>query len=325
MSAESVRPSRLAAAPMALFATVMGLGGLSLAWRRAHEVFGASALIGEALMALAGLAFVVVALVQIARAIRHPHAHLAEFRHPVAGNFVPAFTVATALMAAGLAPYAPALARGVWVFASSLHLVFAFLILRRWFTQTRDEAEASPAWFIPVVGNLLMPVVGVPLGFEAASWLFFSVGAMFWLILAPVMTHRLFFVGTLPERALPSLFILLAPPAVGGLAAIALNDGGVSVVSHVLFGFGLFIAALTASLLGRIAKTHFAIGWWALTFPCAAFASLGLAYAQKLPSLATTLIAGAALTFASLIVGLVFVLTLRALARGEFLPTGQRE
>ena len=50
---------------------------------------------------------------------------------------VPASTVATAIMAAGLAPYAPAFARGVWIAAASVHLLFAFLILRRWFTERR--------------------------------------------------------------------------------------------------------------------------------------------------------------------------------------------
>ena len=88
-------PSRLAHAPMALFATVMGLGGLALAWRRAHVVLGAPAAVGEGLMLLAALAYLVVAGVQIARALRHRGAHLAEFRHPVTASFVPASTVAT--------------------------------------------------------------------------------------------------------------------------------------------------------------------------------------------------------------------------------------
>lgn len=313
-------PSRLAAAPMSLFAIVMGLAGCALAWRKATDLFGVPGAIAEALMAVAALAYVAIVAVQVARAVRFPGAHLAEFRDPAKSNFVPAFTVATALLAAGVEPYAVGLARTLWVFAAGLHVLFAFVLLRRWFTERLDLSDASPAWLIPVVGNLLMPVVGMPLGFTAASWFLFSVGAAFWLILAPVLTSRLFFGEPLEEKQVPSLFILLAPPAVGGLAVIALNGGDLSAVSHVLMGFGTFIALLTASLIGRVAATHFAIGWWALTFPCAAFANLAQTYALKFPSLAPQLAAGVGLAFASMIVAVVAVLTVRALAQGDLVP-----
>lgn len=315
-----VTPSRLSAAPMALFAIVMGLAGAALAWRKAADLFGAPEAIAEALMGVAGLAYVAIVAVQVVRALRFPGAHLAEFHDPARSSFVPAFTVATALMAAGIEPYSIGAARALWVFAAGLHVLLAFLLLRRWFTEPRDLSEASPAWFIPVVGNLLMPVVGVPLGFTVASWFLFSVGAVFWLILAPVMTSRLFFGTPLPEKQVPSLFILLAPPAVGGLAVIALNGGDLSVVSHALLGFGTFIALLTASMIGRVVATHFAIGWWALTFPCAAFANLAQTYALEFPGLAPRLAAGAALAFANLIVAAVAVLTMRALVAGDLVP-----
>ncbi len=202
-------------------------------------------------MLLAGLAFGAVAAVQVARLVRYPHAHVAEFSDPKSANLVPALTVASAIVTGGLAPCAEPVARVIWVAAAGLHLALAFVIARRWFAEQREEEEASPAWFIPVVGTLLMPVVGVPLGFVGAGWFLFAVGAVFWLILAPVMTHRPFFAGPLPDRAAPSLFILLAPPAVGGLAALALNGGTAGPVTHALFGFGAFISVLVASLPGR--------------------------------------------------------------------------
>ncbi len=308
---------------MSLFAIVMGLAGAALAWRKAAKLFAAPELIAEALMAAAALAYLAIVAVQVARAVRFPGAHLQEFRDPGKSSFVPAFSVATALVAAGVAPYSTGVAQALWAFAAGLHVLFAFLLLRRWFTEPRDLSEASPAWFIPVVGNLLMPVVGMPLGFTVASWFLFSVGAVFWLILAPVLTSRLFFGKPLEDKQVPSLFILLAPPAVGGLAVIALADGGLTVVSHVLLGFGTFIAVLTASMIGRVIATDFAIGWWALTFPCTAFATLAMTYALEFDGLAARLAAGAALAFASTIVAVTAVLTARALAAGDLVPGPQ--
>lgn len=310
----------LARAPFSLFATVMGLGGLALSWRRAADILGASPLIGEALMATAAAVFASVLLVHAFRIALHPSALLHDFRHPIHANFAPAFTVATVLMAAGIARYDEGVARAVWCFAASLHLLLAFLILRRWFTQTREPQEASPAWFIPVVGNILMPVVGAPLGFTLASWFLFSVGFVFWAILAPLMTYRLFFLSPLPERAAPSLFILLAPPAIGSLAMLALNDGQVSVFSHVMFGFATFVWALVLSMLNRIVRVPFAVGWWALTFPAAGYATLALSYADLVRAPALHWLALAALAFASCVVGLVSILTLRALIQGRLIP-----
>ena len=310
----------LARAPMSLFAIVMGLAGAGLAWRKAHLVLGLPDWPGETLMALAATAYVAILGTQVLRAIRHPGAHLAEFRHGTKSTFFPAATIATALIAAALAPYAQDAARVVWSAAAALHVALAFAILRRWFTVRRPASEASPSWFIPVVGNILMPVIGMPLGFVEASWFLFSVGFVFWLILAPLMTYRLFFDEPLPERAVPSLFILLAPPAVGGLAMLALNGGEPTVFSHVMFGFAVFIAALTASLIGPVVRTPFAIGWWALTFPWAAFTTLALSYADIRESWGITALAIAALAAVTALVAAVLVRTIVGLVRGTLIP-----
>lgn len=49
------------------------------------------------------------------------------------------------------------------------------------------------AWFIQVVGNVLVPVAGVPLGFVDVSWFFFSIGMFFWLILMTLVFNRMIF------------------------------------------------------------------------------------------------------------------------------------
>ena len=307
-------------APVSLFAIVMGLAGLAIAWRRAHVAIGAPPGIGEALMACALFTWLVVLLIQLLRALRYPGVLVAEFRSPKGIMFVPTFSVSTALLAGGLTPYAKDVASALWIFAASLHLALAFIVVRLWFAERREIDEASPSWFIPVVGNLLMPVIGVPLGYNGVSWFLFAVGAMFWLILAPVMTWRLFFAAPLAEAAAPSIFILLAPPSVGALAVLALTGGEASSLTHVLFGFSAFVAALVASLLGKVLRTHFAIGWWALTFPTAAFATLSLTYAHLMPSAGLWLVGVCALAFASAIVACVAFLTVRAVSRGDLVP-----
>lgn len=322
ITASEARPEHwLSRVPMSLFASVMGTGGLGLAWRKAGIVFEVSAWPGELLLLLACIFYVGLITLHVARELRYPGSHLKEFRDARTAAFVPAFSVSTAIVAAAIAPHSLAVAQSIWCLAAGLHAGFALLLLRRWFSEHRPVTELSPAWFIPIVGNLLMPVVGLPLGFEKASWALFGVGSIFWIILAPVMTFRIFFADPLPRHSSPSLFILLAPPSVGALALIGLTGGAPSMLTHALFGFATFIAVLMASLLPRLIDSHFGLSWWALTFPSAAYASLAVSYAGTYLDPVLLWLGLGALAFASLIVAFVFGESLRALIKGELLPS----
>ena len=48
--------------PVGLFGAVMGLTGLAVAWRLAHQAYGAPAVVGQAIGALAIVTFAVLAI-----------------------------------------------------------------------------------------------------------------------------------------------------------------------------------------------------------------------------------------------------------------------
>ena len=68
---------------------------------------------------------------------------------------------------------------------------------------------------------------------------------------------------------LPTLFILIAPPAVGFLAYLKLT-GELDAFAQVLFNFALFLTLLLFSQLPRFTRLPFFISWWAYSFPLAA-------------------------------------------------------
>jgi len=68
---------------------------------------------------------------------------------------------------------------------------------------------------------------------------------------------------------LPTLFILIAPPAVGFMAYVKLT-GGLDAFAQVLFNFALFLTILLLSQLPRFARLPFFMSWWAYSFPLAA-------------------------------------------------------
>ncbi len=313
--------SWLAHVPVPLFAVSMGLGGLGLAWRRAHAVLDWPAAVGEAIVLLAAVCFAAIAVLYGLKALRFPGAVRADFAHPVRVNFFPAASISLLLLAAGVLPYGRGLAEAVWLTGTVLQLVLALTIFARWITRNVEIHQASPAWFIPVVGNILVPIAGGPLGHIEVSWFFFYVGLVFWLVLFTIVLYRIIFHDQMPGRFLPTLFILMAPPAIGCVAYGAINGGGLDPLVRLLFFTALFIALLLAAMARLFVRLPYAVSWWAYTFPSASLAGAALHYHALIGGWGSTVLAVVILLAATAIIALVAVRTVAALVQGRlFVP-----
>ena len=307
--------------PVPLFAVVMGLGGLGLAWRRAHEVLGWPGAIGEAVLILAAAGFVAILALYATKLARRPAAVRAEFRHPIRVNFFPAISISTLLMAGALLPHAMGLAEALFLIGAAGQLVLALAIINRWITHNIEIQHSNPAWFIPVVGNILVPVFGVRLGWPELSWFFFSVGVVFWLLLFTIVLYRIIFHDQLPQKFLPTLFILMAPPAIGLAAYLQLNGGAFDGFARVLLFSGLFIALLLLTMAPLFLRLSFFVSWWAYTFPSAALAIASLAYHEHRADAGSEALAVVVLLVATAIIATVAVRTTVALVKRQlFVP-----
>jgi tellurite resistance protein len=137
--------------------------------------------------------------------------------------------------------------------------------------------HANPSWFIPIVGNILVPVCGVHHFGEELSWFFFSIGAVFWLQLATVLLYRKIFHTPILEHLSPTFFILVAPPAVGFIAYTHLT-AQVDSIARLLLFYGLFMTVLVLYLARRFLRIRFYLSFWAYSFPMAAITIAVLRY-----------------------------------------------
>ncbi|RCW70309.1 SLAC1 anion channel family protein [Pseudorhodoferax soli] len=298
----AVRKPLLARLSVSMFGMVMGVGGLANAWAAANRIFGAPIAISQALLALAVLCFGVLVVAHLAKLVLQFDEVAEEFAHPVRSSFFPAISVAAIVLSIGVRQYSLAAAHALWCAGAALHLVFAVVLIRRWILHAQDEGVMTPAWFIPVVGNILVPVGGVPLGYIEISWFFFSVGLMLWLSFFTIVLHRVLFVPAMSQRSMPTLFILLAPPSIGLSAYLAFTGGQAGAMGDILYCLALFIAILLISLARYIAHGAFFMSWWAMTFPMDGWAGATMGYYAARPSFYTAAIALVALTLASGIV-----------------------
>jgi tellurite resistance protein len=129
-------------------------------------------------------------------------------------------------------------------------------------------------FFIPVVGNVLAPLGGVPIGLEAWATAQFGIGIFLWLVLQTLMFVRLAQAGPLPARLAPSWFITLVPPSIGGLSLLQLNAPLTLV--WMMWGIATFFLMLVMTQVAIIREQPFSMAKWGMSFPLAAFTSLTL-------------------------------------------------
>lgn len=275
----TTRTDRLENFPVTFFAVTMGLGGFALALRAVETGAGWPHVASVGVLLAAGLAFVAIAALYAAKAFRHPAAVRTEWSHPVRIAFFPAASISLLLLATAGLPHA-GLAGALWVAATALQGVLTLAVIAGWVgTRGFQTAHVSPAWFIPAVGNVVVPIAGAGLGHAELSWLFLSGGLMFWLVLLTLVMNRLIFHDPLPSRLLPTLAILIAPPAVGFLAYVSLT-GGVDSLARILLNAAYVFALVVVTQVPKLIRLPFALSWWALSFPVAALTLASFRYGE---------------------------------------------
>ncbi len=263
--------NRLKYFPIMMFAISMGLGGITIAWQKAAEMLGTPHYIGQYLLYAETAIFAILALTYLVKFMVYPKEVIEEWHHPVRINFFAAISITLLMLAIIYKPEYKLYAKYFWYAGTILHTYLTLYTISRWINHNQEINHSNPAWFIPIVGNLLVPVGGI--GFVSNNILmyYFSVGLFFWLILFAVLINRIIFHHQLPQKFIPTLFILLAPPAVAFIAWFKLNHG-MDNFGMVLFNIAVFFSLLLVFMWRSFIGLKFFISWWAFVFPVAAMA-----------------------------------------------------
>ncbi len=306
--------------PVGLFGAVMGLTGLSVAWRLAHVRYSVPTWAADGVAVIAVAAFIMMTCGYLVKLATAPHAVLAEFRHPIAGNLFGTILISLMLVPILLAPFNLLAAQIMWGAGAVGMVVFAWLIVSRWMSDRQLIAHATPAWIIPVVGLLDVPLALPSLGLppmHGVMVLGLAVGLFFAVPLFTLILSRLVFEPPMPDALQPSLLILVAPFAVGFSTYVA-TTGQVDLFAQSLYMLTLFMLAVLLNRLRSLAHCcPFRVSWWAVSFPLAASAIAALRFTLAEPGVVTDVIALALLGLATLTIAGLLLRTLIGLVRGE--------
>jgi tellurite resistance protein len=291
----------------------MGLAGLGLACRGAAPVVKQPPAFSEVWVAAGALVMAVLLLALLFRMFSDFKAIREELNDPARLGFCATLPIGLTLVAGGLQPYAIELARLVWWCGALLLFALQVWALARWLHEDFELAHVNGGWMIVMIGGIVMPTAGVPLGEEAMARVMFGVSAAATPIVMGMVFWRSVVGPRIADALRPAWFIFLVPSSLIYLNGAALVPGEPGLALEAMFFSTLvLVPALLIASRGFL-RWPFTRLWWAFTFPLDAVAAAAAHYARSHPGGPWPAITGAALLLALFFVVLAIYKTLRSI------------
>ena len=303
--------------PVSFFGIVLGLIGLGNPWRVATRLWGLPSLPGELIMLAGVVVWAVVLVLYSAKWVWAREDALAEARHPIQCCFIGLAGVATMMASMAAEPYSRRSAELLLLVGLSFTVAFAVWRTGGLMMGNRSSENITPVLYLPTVaGGFVAASAASLLGYGGLAQMLFGAAFFSWLSIESVLLNRLFTAAPVEPALRPTLVIQLAPPTVGGVAAVNVLGDQWSILPVAMLGYGTLQALVLIRMMPWIAGKNFTPGYWGSAFGATAFAMLALRLAEKGPlpiarEIAPWLFAGANLVVAILIAG-----SIRWLARG---------
>lgn len=307
--------------PVSLFGSVMGLSGLAIAWELASELYGLSFVISQIITMISVSVFVVLFIAYGLKIITDFESFYSEFKSPLLRGFFGTFIISILLLPIVIYRYVPMVAFVMWGIGVVLMLVFAWHMVGFWICSKQEIKNVTPAWIIPVVGTLDIPLAsnlfGHSEGFYYLNVLSLSIGLFFAVPIITLILFRILLSEKLPDKLLPTLMILVAPFSVGFSAYMSIHTQ-MDIFALALFFLGVFVFLTLLPQMFALTKCcPFRITWWAVSFPMSAMLVSMLKVAKNIDNVYFDILALFFLAFVSLAILWILVRTIRGVFQGE--------
>jgi len=262
--------TRLQHFPITFFSVIMGMAGFTIALSKSYHLQWIPEWPFLSMLFITTTLFLIIFSLYIYKFITHPNEILNDYQHQIKMNFMPTISISILLLSIAFLGKWPLVSAPLWYIGTILHTILTFHIMSKWIRHEFEILFFNPAWFIPVVGNILIPIAGVEFAPKYLSLFYFSAGMFFWLILSAIAIYRLIFFKTMPKKFMPTLFILLAPPAVAFISYLRITQS-FDLIAQALLMLTYFIAIFLLFLIKVYKNMPFFLSWWAYSFPLASF------------------------------------------------------
>jgi tellurite resistance protein len=304
-----------------MFGMSYGLAGLAVCWGYAAALGLVPASVAEALFAIAAAVWLALVVGYLSQVPHRPGGWRRELTDPVLAPFVSLVPIVGMLLGIGLMPHAPAAGRWLFGVFAVVTVVLAGWMTGQWIAGDLDLDRLHSGYVLPAVAGGLIASIGAALaGWTGIAHAFMGLGVLSWLLIGSVIMARLLFRPRLPAPLTPTLAIEVAPPALAGLAYLAITRGRVDAIALALGGFTVLAIVVQLRLIPVYRRLSFSPAFWSFAFPYAAVATFALHWINYGKPAGYTVWALAVLSAITLFIAALVTETLVALARHRFLP-----
>ncbi|MCX7986544.1 MAG: SLAC1 anion channel family protein [Bacteroidales bacterium] len=258
--------------PISAFTAIMGFAGLTIVLGKFSQIQWLPSFLYEISLILSLSLFALLILMYTLKLIWFIDNVKADLVHPTRVNFFSTISISMLLISVALNLFYPYVARIIWWAGVSLHTFILLKTISFWMQNRFEVQQFNPVWFIPVVGSMIIPINGVDFAPLLFSYIFFAAGFFFWVILFTLFMFRTIFYSLIPQKLIPTLFILLVPPSIGFISYMRIT-GSWDSFAITMLSLAYFISVLLLFMYKVYKNINFNLSWWAFTFPLTAVAT----------------------------------------------------
>jgi tellurite resistance protein len=274
-------PSRASRIPLNTLAIPFGLIGWAGCWSTAQAAFGWASWTAEPFWAVAAAALIWLLVAHTIRGHRAGGSVADQLRHPAQGPIAAIVPLSVVMLGAHVHAAAPVLGSVLAYAGIASCIALSGSLVTLWIRGTVPLTAIHGAYFLPTVAaGFITAGVAANIGNPALAVAAFGFAAFFWVVLFTVLLLRLIVAPPLPGPLTPTLAILVAPPAVGGMAWLEMNGRAIDSVGLVLLGLTAFMVVIQIALLPTYRRLRFSLGFWSFTFSACAVANQTIALSR---------------------------------------------
>lgn len=263
--------------PLNTLAIGFGLAGFAGVWSTASELLAVPGPVAEVFWLIAAIAWVWLIVAHLVRGFRSDESLGSQLRHPAQGPIAALLPIVGMMLGANLFTLVPVAGTVLVVVSIAASALFAAWILSFWASGGLDPKTLHPGYLFPTVASGLIAAASASaVGLHPLAVGAFAVGVLFWIVVFPLLLARLALMPPLPDPLLPTLAILLAPPAVAGIAWFDMVGIEPDPLSIGFLGLLVLLLLMQIALIPRYLRLPFSLGFWSFTFPLAAATRYGI-------------------------------------------------
>lgn len=273
------RPGSIDRVPLNTLAIALGLTGVASTWSAVTAVAAIPPQIAQVFWVISAMATVWLLTAHAFRG-RHSGKPLrGQLRDPVQGPLAVIVPLVGMLIGADAIHWLPTVGATIAIVSMIAAAAYAGWLVSTWMTGRIELGAVHGGYILPTVaGGFITATAADALGLHGLGWASFGVGCLFWVVMTTLLIVRMVSRPALPDALVPTLAVIMAPPAVGGLALFALTDHVASPLSFAFAGItGILVIAQLAAI-PRYRRLPFTLGFWSFTFPVAAVATYAITW-----------------------------------------------